>query len=150
MKVAGNYTLPVTQERAYQLLQDPIVLARCMPGCERLEQIGPDEYAMKMKMALASVSGLFDGKVRITDAEPSNQFRLNVEGTGKIGWMKGGGLLTLTQNATGTHVAYDGDVQVGGTIAAVGQRLMDTTSKMLIKRFFEKLASEAAAAGTGA
>lgn len=149
MKVAGSYTLAVPQERAYALLQDPVVLARCMPGCERLEQIGLDEYAMKMKMVLASVSGLFDGKVRITDAEAPVKFRLNVDGTGKIGWMKGGGLLTLSVNGAGTDVAYDGEVQVGGTIAAVGQRLMDTTAKMLIKRFFDKLASEATVAGAG-
>ena len=95
---------------------------------------------MKMKMALAAVSGSFDGKVSIADQQPPNSFRLLVEGTGKIGWMKGGGLLTLSD---GTEVKYEGDVQVGGTIAAVGQRLVDTTAKMLIKRFFERLATVA-------
>lgn len=150
MKIAGSYTLAVPQERAYALLQDPSVLARCMPGCERLELVGPDEYAMKMKMVLAAVNGLFDGTVKITDAEPFTRFRLNVEGKGKIGWMRGGGLLDLSVTDTGTKVAYDGDVQVGGTIAAVGQRLIDTTSRMMIKRFFDKLASEAGAAGAGA
>ena len=69
-----------------------------------------------------------------------------VEGTGKIGFMKGDGLLTLSPAGDGTNVQYDGDVQVGGTIAAVGQRLLDTTARMLIKRFFEKLATEAEAA----
>jgi uncharacterized protein len=140
VKVAGSYTLAMPQERAYELLQDPAILAQCIPGCERLEKIGPDEYAMKMKMALAAVSGSFDGKVSIADQQPPNSFRLLVEGTGKIGWMKGGGLLTLSD---GTEVKYEGDVQVGGTIAAVGQRLVDTTAKMLIKRFFERLATVA-------
>jgi carbon monoxide dehydrogenase subunit G len=140
VKVAGSYTLSMPQERAYELLQDPAILAQCIPGCERLEKIGPDEYAMKMKMALAAVSGSFDGKVSIADQQPPNSFRLLVEGTGKIGWMKGGGVLTLSD---GTEVKYEGDVQVGGTIAAVGQRLVDTTAKMLIKRFFERLATVA-------
>ena len=67
-----------------------------------------------------------------------------VEGTGKIGFVKGDGLLKLTANGPGTDVAYEGDVQVGGTMAAVGQRLIDGTAKMMIKRFFEKLAEEAA------
>jgi len=138
VKVAGSYTLAMPQDRAYTLLQDPEVLAKCIPGCERLEKVGPDEYAMKMKMALAAVSGSFDGKVSIADQNPPDSFRLIVEGTGKIGWMKGGGVLTLSG---GTEVKYEGDVQVGGTIAAVGQRLVDTTAKMLIKRFFEKLAT---------
>ena len=66
-----------------------------------------------------------------------------VEGTGKIGFIKGEGLLSLTPQGESTEVKYDGDVQVGGTIAGVGQRLIDTTAKMIIKKFFEKL-SEAA------
>lgn len=148
MKITGSQTLPLTVERAYEALRDPILLAKCMPGCEGLELVGPDEYKMKMKMALAAFSGLFDGKIRIADSTPPTSFRLIVEGSGKVGFMKGEGLLTLTPAAdgAGTDVAYDGDAQVGGTIAAVGQRMIDTTSRMMIKRFFDKLASEAAAA----
>ena len=139
MKISGTHVLAVPQERAYQLLQDPEVLARCMPGCEALVRIGENEYQMKMKMALASFSGLFDGTVKIVEAEPSSSFRLIVEGKGKIGFMKGDGRLNLTPEGAGTQVAYEGDVQVGGTLAAVGQRLIDTTAKMMIKRFFDKL-----------
>jgi len=146
VKIAGTYTLPLPQERAYSVLQDPAILARCMPGCESLENAGDGEYTMKMKMVLAAVSGQFAGKVRIADPEPPAKFRLIVEGSGKIGFMKGDGLLTLTPNETGTHVSYDGEVQVGGTIASVGQRLVDTTAKMLIKRFFDKLSGEASQA----
>ena len=150
MKIAGTYRLAMPRDAAYSRLQDPVILARCMPGCERLDRIGEDEYAMRMKMVLAAVSGKFDGKVRITDAQPPWQFRLHVEGTGKIGFMKGEGLLTLTEVENATDVAYDGEVHVGGTIASVGQRLMDSTAKMLIKRFFEKLATEVTSAGTAA
>jgi carbon monoxide dehydrogenase subunit G len=121
-------------------MQDPDVLARAIPGCESLEKIGPDEYRMKMKMALASLSGAFEGKVRITEQSPPDSFRLVVEGAGKIGFVKGEGLLKLRTVEGGTEVAYDGDAQVGGTMAAVGQRLIDGTSKMMIKKFFEKLA----------
>jgi carbon monoxide dehydrogenase subunit G len=143
VKVSGAYRLAMPRERAYALLQDPLILARCMPGCESLEKIGEDEYAMRMTMALAAVSGKFDGKVRITEAQPPVQFRLTVEGAGKIGFMKGGGLLTLSEADGATDVRYEGEVNVGGTIAAVGQRLIDTTAKMMIKRFFDKLAGEA-------
>ena len=122
------------------MMQDPAVLANAMPGCESLENIGPDEYRMKMKMAMASLSGAFDGKVRISEQQPPTSFRLTVEGTGKIGFMKGEGLLRFAAANGGTDVAYEGDVQVGGTLAAVGQRLIDATSKMMIKKFFEKVA----------
>jgi carbon monoxide dehydrogenase subunit G len=139
VKISGTQAMPVPPEQAYALLQDPVVLARCMPGCESLDRIGPDEYHMKMKMALASVSGLFDGKVKITESQPPVSFRLVVEGSGKIGFMKGDGLLTLSPANGVTEVHYDGDVQVGGTIASVGQRLIDTTARMMIRRFFDKL-----------
>lgn len=142
MKISGSYTLAVPQEKAYASLQDPALLAQAMPGCEGLEKIGPDEYAMKMKMALAAVSGLFDGKIRIENANPPAGFTLIVEGQGKIGHMKGTGAITLEpEGEASTKVNYDGDVQVGGTIAAVGSRLVDTTSKMMIKRFFDKFAT---------
>jgi hypothetical protein len=126
-------------------MQDPDVLARAIPGCESLEKVGPDEYRMKMKMALASFSGAFEGKVRITEQTPPNSFRLVVEGTGRIGFVKGDGLLKLNPaEGGGTDVAYEGEAQVGGTIAAVGQRLIDGTAKTTIKKFFDKLAAEAA------
>lgn len=150
MKISGSYLVPAPQSRAYDLLQDPVVLAKAMPGCDTLERISDHEFHMKMKMALASVSGLFDGKVRIADPQPHSSFRLIVEGAGKIGFMKGDGLLTLTPADSGTNVSYDGSVEVGGTIAAVGHRLLDTTARMIIKRFFEKLAAEAAASGSAA
>jgi uncharacterized protein len=143
VRIAGAHVVPVPPEQAYALLQDPVALAKAMPGCEALELIGEAEYHMKMKMLLASMSGLFDGKVRIADQNPVTSFRLVVEGSGKIGFMKGDGLLTLTPADAGTNVAYEGSVEVGGTIAAVGQRLLDTTSRMLIRRFFETLSKGA-------
>ncbi len=146
MKISGAYTVAVPREQAYALLQDPVVLAKCMPGTDHLDKIGDDEYEMKMKMAIASFSGLFSGKVKIVDAHPPQSFRLLVEGSGKVGFLKGQGLLTLAPLAGSTEIKYDGDVNVGGTIAAVGQRLIDTTSKMIIKKFFEKFSEAAAAA----
>ncbi len=145
MKVSGGYSVAVAQERAYALLHDPGVLARCMPGCEALERISDDEYAMRLKMVLASMKGLFEGKVKVTDPNPPASFRLIVEGAGKIGFMRGDGVLNLspaTGETIGTQVDFHGEVQVGGTIASVGQRLLDTTARMLINRFFDRLAGE--------
>jgi uncharacterized protein len=142
VRISGSYTLPLPRERAYQIMQDPEILARAIPGCESLERTGPDEYRMKMKMALASLSGAFEGKVRITDQAPPESFRLVVEGSGKIGFVKGDGLLRLNPVEGGTEVFYEGEAQVGGTMAAVGQRLIDGTAKMMIKKFMENLRTE--------
>ncbi len=147
MRISGSYSVPASRERTYQLLQDPAVLAKCMPGTDHLDKIAEDQYEMKMKMAIASIGGLFTGKVRLADQNPPESFRLVVEGNGKIGFIKGEGLLNLSSSPESgpatTEVKYEGDVQVGGTIASVGQRLLDTTSKMIIKKFFEKLAEAA-------
>ena len=145
MKLSGNYTVPIGRELAYHLMQDPAVLARAMPGCNHLALVAPDEYEMRMKMVISSIQGLFAGKVRIADRNPPASFRLIVEGSGKVGFMKGDGLLTFATLYTSTDIHYEGEVQVGGMIAGVGQRLLDTTSRYLIKKFFEKLTAEATA-----
>lgn len=147
MKISGAHPIPAAPERAYAALQDPAILAKSMPGCERLEQTGEDEYRMVLKMAIASIAGQFDGRIWITDKNPPEGFTLNVEGKGKPGFVKGSGALRVLENGTGAEVRYDGEVQVGGTIAAVGQRLIDTTARLMIKRFFDKLAEQLAAGG---
>ena len=138
MKIGGAYTVSADLNRAYAMLQDPEILARCMPGCDHLARVGDNEYEMKMKMVISSVQGLFGGKVRLADQSPPDSFRLIVEGSGKVGFLKGEGLLTLALVDAATEVKYEGEVQVGGMIAGVGQRLLDVTAKLVIKKFFEK------------
>jgi carbon monoxide dehydrogenase subunit G len=143
LKITGSYTLPFDREKTYNNLHDPAILSKCVPGCDALEKVGEDEYAMKMKMALAAFSGLFTGKIKITEANPPQSFKMLVEGSGKVGFLKGEGLMNLSPtSADSTELTYDGDVQVGGTIAAVGQRMIDTTAKMMIRKFFDKFIEE--------
>ena len=143
MKIQGQQTLPASRDRVWKALLDPEVLGRTLPGCEGLEAIGPDEYKMHMKLAIASVQGLFDGRVKLTDQNPPEGYKLAVEGRGKVGFVKGGGAFRLEPAGDNeTLVNYEGDVSVGGLIAGVGQRLLDMTSKMMIKRFFTALAAE--------
>ena len=143
MKVNGEYEIHAPRQRVWEALLDPEILAKTLPGCEQLVPIGPDEYEMKMKLSMATVTGAFKGKVKITDQQPPESYRLNLTGTGKIGFIRGGGKYSLADAGESlTIVTYEGDVQVGGTIASVGQRLMDMTSKMMIKRFFTALDAE--------
>ena len=114
-----------------------------MPGCQELVRVDDGVYKMKMRVALAAITGDFSGTVKITDAIRPTSFRMGIEGAGRIGHMKGDGAITLANGGgDSTTVSYQGDVQVGGTMAAVGQRLIDTTSKMLIRSFFTNLAKQ--------
>lgn len=140
MKVQGSQVIPGATERVYDLLLDPAVLAACMPGCQELERAGEGIYKIKMKLAIAALSGDFAGTVRISEAVRPVTFQLSIDGAGRIGHMKGEGRIQLTGVGDATSVTYEGDVQVGGTIAAVGQRLIDTTSKMIIRNFFSNFA----------
>jgi uncharacterized protein len=136
--IAGSYAVPLAPARAYEMLKDPEILSQCIPGSDHLAKVGEDEYEMRMKMVIAAVQGVFSGKVRIADQKPVESFRLIVEGNGKVGFVKGDGVLTLVPAEAATEVRYEGDVQVGGMIAGVGQRLIETTAKFVIKKFFEK------------
>lgn len=140
MKIQGEQKLSATRQKVWDALLDPEVLAATLPGCEALEPVGPDEYKMKMKLAMASVQGLFDGSVKLTDQNPPESYSLEVKGSGKIGFVNGAGRFDLAEDGEATLVRYSGDVKVGGMIAAVGQRLMDMTAKMMIGRFFSSLA----------
>ena len=146
MNVEGVYPVDAPPAKVYAALLDPMILARCMPGCDELVSTGQGEYQMKMKIALAAFSGLFSGKVRITDEDPPTSYRMVVEGSGKVGFLKGEGLITLVPGEQATTIEYRGHAQIGGTIAAVGQRLVDSTARMIIRKFFEKLAENVKAA----
>jgi hypothetical protein len=141
VKIQGEHKLAAARQKVWDALLDPEVLAATLPGCEALEPLGPSEYKMKMKLAMASVQGLFDGTVKLTGQNPPESYSLEVKGSGKIGFVNGAGRFELAEDgAESTLVRYGGDVKVGGMIAAVGQRLMDMTAKMMIKRFFASLA----------
>jgi carbon monoxide dehydrogenase subunit G len=137
VKVAGSYSLPVPPERAYELLQDPDVLAKCLPGCEGLDRAAEGEYAVRIGIGMA-------GMVRISERIPSVSFRLNVEVSGKLGFMKGDGVITVSASDGASNVQFEGEVQVGGAIAMVGERLTENTSKMIVARFFDCLGQRAA------
>jgi carbon monoxide dehydrogenase subunit G len=137
MKVQGQHTVAAPQQKVWEALLDPRILAQTLPGCESLDPIGENQYRMGMKLAISSVQGLFDTTVHLKDPAAPTSYRLEIDGKGKIGFVKGGGSFRLEPDGdAATVVHYEGDVRVGGMIAGVGQRLLDMTSKMLIKRFF--------------
>ncbi len=142
MRIAGSYSLPFDQETAYRSLQDPLILARCVPGCDALEKISDDEYSMNMQVDVAGFAGLFSGKIKVTEAQPPRSFKILVEGGVMFGDLKGEGAMHLTPAVGETELIYDGDVLVGGAIAALGQRMIDASAKTMIRKFFERFCEE--------
>jgi uncharacterized protein len=148
--VRGSHQLPGTPEAIYDMLQDVSVLQSAIPGCQELTALGDGRYAMKLKVAIAALAGDFSGTVQLLDGERPSRFRMVVEGNGRVGFLKGDGVLNLSPDGDATVVAYEGNVQIGGTMASVGQRLLDATSKMMIRMFFERLTRSAGMTATAA
>jgi hypothetical protein len=143
MKIEGTYQLQASRERIYQLLTDPDVLQRCIPGCERLEKTAENTFAVTLRAGVGSIKGIFNGTVKLEDMRPPEHYRIVVEGKGLPGFVKGTGDLDLQDEGENTTIKYTGDMQVGGTIAGVGQRMIQATAKMMAAQFFTALEAEA-------
>src|SRR5215510_9128221 len=139
MKIEGSADIPAARDQVWAAFLDPDTLAKALPGCEKLEAIGEDEYKATMKVGVAAVKGTFEGKVRLTDKHAPDSYRMGVEGSGGPGFVRGEAAITLTDTAGGTRVAYSADVQVGGLIAGVGQRMLGGVSKMMADQFFNRM-----------
>ena len=143
MKLEGTHHLDAPRERVYQALVNPEVLQRCIPGCERLEKTDENIFATTIRTGVGSIKGVFNGTVRLEDLRPPEHFRIVVDGKGAPGFLKGSGDLDLEAKGNTTIVKYTGDIQVGGTIASVGQRMIQGTAKMMAAQFFTALEAEA-------
>jgi len=143
MKVDGTHQLRAPRSRIYQALTDRVVLQRCIPGAERLEQSGDSEYSITMRAGVGSIKGVFTGSVRLEDTQPPSHYRIVVEGKGQPGFVKGSGDLDLDEQDGITSIKYSGDVQIGGTIAGVGQRMVQAAAKMMATQFFTAIEAEA-------
>jgi carbon monoxide dehydrogenase subunit G len=143
MKIEGSHQLHAPRERVYQCLTDPEVLQRCIPGCERLEETGEHSYATTMRTGIGSIKGVFNGNVRLEDMRPPEHYRIMVDGKGAPGFLKGSGDFNLEAQGDATIIKYSGELQVGGTIASVGQRMIQGTAKMMATQFFTALEAEA-------
>lgn len=143
MKIEGTHELRAPRERVFRALTDPSVLQRCIPGCERLERTGEDAYAATLRTGVGAIKGVFQGSVRLEDVRPPEHYRIVVEGKGQPGFLKGAGVLDLEEKEGATLIKYAGDVQVGGTLASVGQRMIQGAAKMMAAQFFTALEAEA-------
>ena len=139
MKLEGAHDMPVPRQRVWEAFLDPEQLRQAIPGCEKLEAMGNDEYKATMKIGVGAVKGVFEGKVRLSDKKPPDSYRLAVEGSGGPGFIRGDTVITLSDVDGGTRVSYSADVQVGGLIAGVGQRMLGGVSKMMADQFFNRM-----------
>ena len=142
MKIEGTQELRAPRERVYALLTDPEVLRRCIPGCESLEKTDENSYAATLKAGVGAIKGTFKGNVRLEDMRPTEHYRIVVDGKGGPGFVKGSGDFDLEERDGVTVIKYTGEMQVGGVIAGVGQRMIQAAAKMMAARFFTALEAE--------
>lgn len=146
MELTGEHTFNVPREKVWKFMLDPEVLKACLPGCEKLEAVGEDEYVATMKIGISFIRGTFSGKVKITDKIEPESYKMQVEGSGPQGQVSGVGSLELVDQGESTLVRYVGEANVRGSLARVGARMIQPAAKTIVGQFFEKMEKESLAA----
>lgn len=137
MKISGSYTINAEQQAVWDRLLDPDTLWNCLPGVERLDKTGENEYDLAMNVGVGMIKGTYEGKVRISDLNEPNDYQMYVEGSGRPGFVKGTGKIELAGQGDGTtEITYAGDVEVGGPVGSVAQRMLGSVSKRIVDQFF--------------
>ena len=149
MELAATYHFPKPPAEVWAALMDPQTLAGCIPGCRSLEPDGVDRYRAAVAIRVGPVSGQYTGVVALSDLEPPHSYRMTIDGSGGIGFASGTAVVTLSPagdddddgaGGGGTAVSVRAEVQVGGPVARVGQRMMGSVAKGMLDRFFGCLA----------
>lgn len=139
MDMQASRQLAVTQQQAWDALNDPAVLKVCIPGCDKVEATGENQYAIGMSLKIGPVSAKFKGHIELTDIIPPASYKLSFEGQGgPAGFGKGSASVVLTPNDAGCELAYSVQASVGGKIAQLGQRLVDGAAKSMAEDFFKR------------
>ena len=139
MKVEGSYTFDAPRDDVWTAMLDPDVLTNTLPGVQQLEKSGENVYKAAMKIRIGPVQGLYTGTVNLSDLNPTESLQLHVDGRGAPGFVKGDGQLRLETQGDQTIMHYSGDAQVGGRLASVGQRLMESSVQALLGQSLESL-----------
>lgn len=141
MELSGEYEIAAPRTRVWELLNDPVVLKACIPGCEELTAENPDEYAATVVLKIGPIKAKFNGEVALSDKVHPESFKISGEGKGGVaGFAKGSANVNLAENGTGTTLTYVVHADVGGKIAMLGSRLISSTTKKLADQFFGKFA----------
>jgi carbon monoxide dehydrogenase subunit G len=145
LKLEGAHTIKSPRARLWKLMIDPEVLRRIVPGVESLEAAPDGSYKLVLKAGVGAIKGVYTGAIRLDEMREPEHYKMLVDGKGSTGFVKGAGTLELAEQGEETVVSYAGDVSVGGTIASVGQRMIQSSAKMMAAQFFIALEAEAAA-----
>ncbi len=138
MQMNGSQRIPASRDEVWAALNDPDVLRQCIPGCQSLEMSSPTDMTATVVFKVGPVKATFGGKVTLSDLDPPNSYRISGEGSGGVaGFAKGGATVRLeSETPEVTILYYDVDAQIGGKLAQLGQRLVDSTANKLAGEFF--------------
>ncbi len=139
MKISGSYPIPAPRNQVWAALLDPGVLQRAIPGCDELTPEGNGLFRARLRAGIASIRGNVEGQIRLQDVREPEHYRLSVNGKGMGSFVNGWADLDLAEAEGGTSVRYEGDVAVGGMIAAVGNRMIELAVRKAVTEFFERI-----------
>lgn len=143
MDMSGEFTIPAKRERVWVALNDPEVLARCIPGCEELVRTSDTTFDAKMSTKIGPVKARFDTSIELSQINPPHSYTISGHGKGgAAGFGQGAAQVVLEQLGEQTVLRYGADLQVGGKLAQIGSRLVGGTAKKIANDFFSRFADE--------
>ena len=141
MTMSGEVQLDANREAVWAKLNDPVVLKSCVPGCEQLDKVSDTEFQAVASIKVGPVKARWKGKVRLSDLDPPNGYKISGEGEGGVaGFAKGGATVALADKDGGTLLTYNVEAQIGGKLAQLGQRLINGAAKKTADDFFANFA----------
>ena len=143
MQMHASRVIAATQQQTWDALLDPQVLQACIPGCEKMEATGPNQYNAAVGVKIGPVAARFNAKVALSDVDPPHGCTITFDGQGgAAGHGRGTAKVKLLAQEPNCELSYDVNAQVGGKIAQVGQRLIDSVSKAMAEDFFKRFDDE--------
>lgn len=140
MKIEGEYVFDGPREEVWKIVRDPDELMKALPGTQSMKQLSPTEYEGAINIRIGPVSGSFAGKLTVSEENPPESCTLTVEGKGAAGFAKGVGHVHMTEQAENkTLFKYTGELNIGGKLAGIGQRLIDSVGKSMINKGLDTL-----------
>jgi carbon monoxide dehydrogenase subunit G len=139
LQITGKHSIALSREIVWAALLDPVVIKQALPGCDQLVETGQNAYQAQINIRVGPVTGAFESRFSLTNLKPPESYKLIIQGRGQAGFLDANGEIRLEENGEATLLHYHMDASVGGRVASFGQRLIESTGRLVARQGLKKL-----------